>query len=205
MSVDLSGEITAIATAVLAVFAIVTAYYARKAFLKQSQEVRAIERQVKDQEELTRQQAELLGIQSGQLKLQQQQLDEQRAERRRAQATRILISAEPRPDPRTSESAGPISTSYVTVRNTSSQPIYDLRFLFRESDGEWTQLSDPPDQADVLMPGKQYDYPVDVEIPYVAFIADPSLVAAGVVFRDASGVHWHLYSDGRFGEEPVTG
>jgi hypothetical protein len=39
MSVDLSGEITAVATAVLAVFAIVTAWYARKAFLKQSQEV----------------------------------------------------------------------------------------------------------------------------------------------------------------------
>ena len=37
MSVDLSGEITAIATAVLAVFAIATAWYARKAFLKQSQ------------------------------------------------------------------------------------------------------------------------------------------------------------------------
>jgi hypothetical protein len=32
MSVDLSGEITAIATAVLATFAIVTAWYARRAF-----------------------------------------------------------------------------------------------------------------------------------------------------------------------------
>jgi|HubBroStandDraft_6_1064221.scaffolds.fasta_scaffold64590_3 hypothetical protein len=32
MSVDLSGEITAIATAVLAAFAIVTAWYARRAF-----------------------------------------------------------------------------------------------------------------------------------------------------------------------------
>ena len=40
MSVDLSGEITAIATAVLAFFAIVTAIYAIRAFCKQSQEVR---------------------------------------------------------------------------------------------------------------------------------------------------------------------
>ena len=39
MSVDLSGELTAIATAVLAFFAIVTAVYARRAFLKQSKEV----------------------------------------------------------------------------------------------------------------------------------------------------------------------
>lgn len=78
MSADLSGEITAIATAVLAVFAIVTAFYARQAFRKQSQEVSAVERQVKDQQELTMQQSELLKIQSGQLELQRQQLDHQR-------------------------------------------------------------------------------------------------------------------------------
>ena len=36
--------LTAAGTLVLAVFAIVTAWYARQAFLKQSQEVRAIER-----------------------------------------------------------------------------------------------------------------------------------------------------------------
>ena len=53
MSADLSGEITAIATAVLADFAIIMAWYARRAFLKQSQEVRD--------------QAEILRIQNGQL------------------------------------------------------------------------------------------------------------------------------------------
>jgi len=79
MSVDLSGEITAIATAVLAAFAIVTAWYARRAFLKLSQEVGAIEQQVRDAQELARQQAELLRIQSGQLELQRQQSDEQHA------------------------------------------------------------------------------------------------------------------------------
>ena len=42
------------ATVALAVFAIVTASYARRAFLKQSQEVRAIEQQVQDAQELTR-------------------------------------------------------------------------------------------------------------------------------------------------------
>ena len=78
MSVDLSGEIAAMATAVLAVFAIVTAVFAVLAFRKQSREVRAIERQVTDQQELTQQQAELLKVQSGQLELQRQQFDEQR-------------------------------------------------------------------------------------------------------------------------------
>ena len=80
MSLLFATQLTAIATAVLAVFAIVTAWYARWAFLKQSQEVRAIERQVQDAQELTRQQAELLRIQSGQLDLQRQQFDDQRAD-----------------------------------------------------------------------------------------------------------------------------
>jgi hypothetical protein len=79
MSLNLSGEITAVATAVLAFFAIVTPFYAVRAFRKQAQEVRAIEQQVKDQEELTRQQAELLKIQSGQLELQREQLGDQRS------------------------------------------------------------------------------------------------------------------------------
>ena len=52
MSLIFATQLTAVATAVLAVFAIVTAFYARQAFRKQSQEVSAIERQVTDQQEL---------------------------------------------------------------------------------------------------------------------------------------------------------
>ncbi len=79
MSLIFATQLTAVATAVLAVFAIVTAVYAVRAFRKQSQEVSAIERQVIDHQELARQQAELLKVQSGQLELQRQQLDGQRA------------------------------------------------------------------------------------------------------------------------------
>jgi hypothetical protein len=70
--------LTAAATIVLAVFAIFTAWYARKAFLKQSQEVAAIERQVSDEQELTRQQAKLIEIQTGQLEALRGQLEDQR-------------------------------------------------------------------------------------------------------------------------------
>ena len=49
MPVDLSGEISAVATVALALFAIVTVMLAYLAFRKQSREVRAIERQVIDQ------------------------------------------------------------------------------------------------------------------------------------------------------------
>lgn len=71
--------ITAIATVVLAVFAIVTARYARKAFREQSREVAAIEQQVKDGQDVARQQAELLKVQSEQLELQRRQLEDQQA------------------------------------------------------------------------------------------------------------------------------
>ncbi|PZS10980.1 MAG: hypothetical protein DLM70_00100 [Chloroflexi bacterium] len=50
---------------------VATAILAGLTFRKQSQEVTAIEQQVKDQEEVTRHQAKLLEIQSRQLELQQ--------------------------------------------------------------------------------------------------------------------------------------
>jgi hypothetical protein len=78
MSLIFATQLTAVATAALAALAIVTAWYARRAFLKQSQEVQAIEQQVKDQEGVTRQQARLLEVQSAQLDLQRRQFDEQR-------------------------------------------------------------------------------------------------------------------------------
>lgn len=70
--------LAAIATAVLAVGAIVTAILAYLAFRKQSREVQAIERQVADGQELARQQAKLIEIQTGQLETLRGQLDEQR-------------------------------------------------------------------------------------------------------------------------------
>jgi hypothetical protein len=64
MPVDLSGELTAIATAVLAVFAILTTIYAVRAFRKQSQEVSD--------------QASMLKVQSERLEVYRTQIDEQR-------------------------------------------------------------------------------------------------------------------------------
>ena len=174
MSSDLSAEITAIATAVLAVFAIVTAFFARQAFRKQSQEVRAIERQVKDQHELTRQQAELLKVQSGQLELQRQQLDDQRKastdqakvlklqadelreslaarqraaeEQRKAQASKVfIVEAEGLSRP----PSGPPAIPFVVARavNSSDQPVYDAEFYWRRgsaSHGEPRAARHPP-------------------------------------------------------------
>jgi hypothetical protein len=87
MSLEVATWFTAIATVLLAAFAIVTVWYARQAFHKQSQEVAAIEHQVADGRELARQQAELLKVHSGQLELQRRQLEREQDERRRSQAS----------------------------------------------------------------------------------------------------------------------
>jgi hypothetical protein len=108
MSVDLSGEITAIATAALALFAIVTAAFAILAFRKQSQEVRdqaemlmVQSAQLAEQQKLGQKQTEVLELQASELR---ESLDERKREseqRRSAQASRAYLALEtsvPRPE-----------------------------------------------------------------------------------------------------------
>jgi hypothetical protein len=220
MSVDLSAEITAIATAALAVFAIVTAFYARQAFRKQSQEVSAIERQVKDQQELTRQQAELLKVQSGQLELQREQLDDQRKanagqaevlklqadelreslaarqraaeEQRKAQASKVFIEeAEGLSRP----PSGPPAVPFVVARavNSSDQPVYDVEFYWRR--GSASHGEPNPEPLGILMPGEREEKSRD-------FPPDTNMAVSGAIlrFRDASGVKWIRRPDGRLVE-----
>jgi hypothetical protein len=79
MSLLTANQVTAIAMAVLAAFAIITAVFAAAAFFKQREEVRTLQKEAKDQETLIKQQGELLKVQAGQLEVQRQQLDDQRA------------------------------------------------------------------------------------------------------------------------------
>jgi hypothetical protein len=73
MSSDLSGEITAIATAVLAAFAIITAVVAYMAFRRQGEEVGILQQQMREQ---------------------QQVLTREARDRHRAQASRVFLSLE---------------------------------------------------------------------------------------------------------------
>jgi len=101
MSVDLSGEIAAIATAVLAVFAIITAWYARRAFLKQSQEVRdqaemlrIQAEQFAEQRKINERQTEVLALQAADLRESLEERKRDALERRRAQASQVFIFIE---------------------------------------------------------------------------------------------------------------
>lgn len=216
---DVPGWITAIATAGLLVGAIVTAIYAVRAFRKQSQEVSVIEQQVKDQQEVTNQQAKLLEVQSGQLDLQRQQLDDQRhlnakqsevlelqadelreslverkreaAEQRKAQASMVFIwqYAESMP-PR-----GPTVTAHV--RNISDQPIYNPELRWHRGTAGH---GDPnPEPLPTIMPGDEIargrQFPPDTNM---------DVSGAVVRFTDAAGVRWLRRPDGYLNEFPAT-
>jgi hypothetical protein len=222
MSLIFATQLTAIATAVLAVFAIATAWYARRAFLKQSQEVAAIERQVKDQQELTMQQAGLLKIQSGLLEVQRQQLDDQRnanvgqaevlklqadelreslaarqraaEEQRKAQASKVFI-AEDQGTYLPPSGPPPVPTANARVVNSSDQPIYEADFYWRR--GSASRGEPNPEPLGIIMPGGQVVRGRD-------FPPDTNMAVSGAIlrFRDAAGVRWIRRPDGGLSEHP---
>src|SRR5258708_38357055 len=77
MSLLLATEITAVATAVPAVGAVVTAILAGLAFKTQAQQVKLLARQLDDQQILTRQQSEAILLQFQQLDVNRKQLEQQ--------------------------------------------------------------------------------------------------------------------------------
>jgi hypothetical protein len=195
MSVDLSGEITAIATAVLAVFAIVTAIYAIRAFRKQSQEVSDQANMLQVQSDQLAEQRKVNEKQIKVLELQGQELGESLTERkreaeqrRRAQASRVFISEE-------RGASGSLVTASVV--NTSQQPVYNVII-------SWHLGHRPEGQHYLtpLMPGHEATdsrrAPPDT---------DPTIFGATAFFRDAAGMTWRTRPDGQLeeitpGQEP---
>lgn len=215
--------LTAIGTVVLAAFAVVTAVYARKAFREQSREVAAIEQQVKDEQEVTRQQAELLKVQTGQLELQRQQLEDQRAasarqaevldlqavelheslddrkreaaRQRRAQATYVFITESKSPERHLGGSKPTTPLITAGVKNSSNEPIYGAELRWYLGSSGYGEPS--PEPLGVLLPGadekRSRKYPQG---------ADLDQCGAVLRFSDAAGFSWLRYSNGFLEEGP---
>ena len=190
--------LTAVATVVLAVGAIVTGILAYLAFRKQSREVSAIEGQVADERELTRQQAELLRVQTGQLEVLRAQLEEQRktsskqAEVLELQAEDLLKSLEEREraaDERKRSQAVSVTAWYgrekpdgtrwgAWLRNGSSLPIMAVQVTFFyvphiELGSKWAlSLRDSVAAELIAVMPPQQDRFIDIPVETVESIRD---------------------------------
>ena len=199
MSVDLSGEITAIATAGLAVFAIVTAIYAIRAFRKQSKEVsdqaemlKVQSQQLAEQRKLNEEQLGVLALQATELR---ESLDQRKREaetRRKAQASRVYMWQERAPK----ETFDSPSEVRALARNASDQPVYDAELYWRHGSAGH---GDPnPEPLGAIMPDSETFS--DREFP-----DDSNMDACGAIlrFRDAAGIKWIRRPDGGLVEQDL--
>jgi hypothetical protein len=210
--------LTAIATAVLALFAFVTAILAGLAFLKQSREVRAVEDQVADGQKVTRQQAKLLQVQTDQLKVQQDQFEAQRkfnaaqavvldlqaselrvsveqrkreaGERRRVQAAMIFLNRGPAPTP----------IEFGKVGAEERPPMDQVAVVNSSSQPVYDAELHWPARSPQDSPGS---HPFGTIMPGAApkTYLVPKNAEAFLWFRDAAGVKWVLKTDGRLSEQ----
>jgi hypothetical protein len=127
---------TAIATCILAIFAVVTAWYARKAFREQSEEVRTLKTQLKDQEDLNAKQTPVLELQTRELQesIEERRRDREESERRQAihVAAWVLVEQEDEGGRHEvdlddlSEFDSATMRVYEVVQNASDEPIWDV-------------------------------------------------------------------------------
>jgi hypothetical protein len=175
MSLIAANQITAIATGLLALFAIFTTVFAYFAFKAQSDQVSIL----KGQEERAAE------------------------ERRRGQAARVYLTEVTTPGfaaiPDSVQTPGGRAARrhalVVSVHNTSEQPIYDLRIHWVD----WAAKvqAGVEDKRDTLGPGNTTE--ADRELPDNVTVGQFRAIA---YFRDAAGLRWTLTADGKLKPVP---
>jgi hypothetical protein len=197
--------VTAVATAMLAVFAVVTAIFAIKAFGKQSQEVRdqaamlkvqsdqlAAQRdQLRDQQALNARQTEVLELQAHELRESLDARKRQADERRRTQAEQVFTRVD-RPGATPADIPGGASYQIaVHVKNASAQPIRGVMFTWYRGHSFWGE----PETVPYLMPGDEHSAARRLPDDLAGNI-DLRIFGATVMFRDRAKVLWRIKPDG---------
>ena len=189
MSVELSGEVTAVATAALTVLAIVTSVFAILAFRKQSQDVHdqasmlgVQQRQLDEQRMINGQQTKVLELQVTELRESIDDRIREGEQRRRSQATRVFVEMRGSPE------EGVVRVPYV--RNASDLPIYAVQLWNRDTRLNWDILG-------AIMPGEQSGG------HGLARQSSSALKLSDVIltFGDAAGVNWIRMPDGALSEQ----
>jgi hypothetical protein len=200
MSLIFATQFSALATAVLAVFAVVTAVFAILAFRKQSKEVSDQAEMLKVQSDqlaedrtVNAEQIRVLKLQADDLRESLKERQREAEERRRAQASRVFIEAGHQP-PRQGKAINGVTSARTSAKiiNDSNQPIYEAEIIWHDgalSIAEilsWTAAT----PVGVVMPGASVSQTT----------ADPDARTAGVRFRDAADIRWVRSSDGHLAD-----
>jgi hypothetical protein len=171
MSLIAATQITAIATVVLALGAIITAWFAIKAFRKQTQEVALL----------------------------QQQAERDIDQRRRAQASQVFLELRSLATKEFVTSGDPPEPYGASAHNLSSLPVYQLSVIWtgwyepcRDPIGRLISASELQPLANRLMPGKTTT---------ARHTPENAVPHPWLLFRDAAGVEWLTDTDGHLIEQ----
>ena len=193
--------LSAAGTIVLAVFAIVTAWYARRAFLKQSKKVsdqaemlELQRRQLAEQEKTTAKQVEVLELQAVDLRESLNERKQEAEDRRRAQAAQVAAWF----------AWAPVTDGMfdgagwgATVRNASGLPIYDISVFFHTAEEPVRGLGWIPAAAGsstesirVLPPMSERHLAIPPDVARQREKCDANVYVVSIWFTDAGGNRW---------------
>jgi hypothetical protein len=192
MSLIFATQLTAIATAALAVFAILTTIYAVRAFRKQSQEVsdqasmlQVQSEQLAEQRKVNAEQIRVLALQAAELRESLEERKREAVERRNAQAAQVHVVLK---GVARSDDYPPLIEATVVNGSERQQPVYDV-MLYWHHGREGYGTPNPQSLGTVLSGEKEArrrEFPRG---------ADPAECGAFLAFRDALGAKWVKTSD----------
>jgi hypothetical protein len=204
MSLILATQVTAVATAFLAAFAIITAIFAVLAFRKQSIEVQdqagmlqVQSKQLTEQQRINERHIKVLELQAIELHDSTAVRKHEAELVRRAQASRVFITQERELDlDAIDRYPGPRDAGHrvkATVLNSSDQPIYGAEIRWHL--GTAGHANTDSDLVGTIMPGAEAistrPLPPDAQV---------NITGADVRFTDGSGARWLRRLDGDLDE-----
>jgi hypothetical protein len=208
MSLIFATQLTAVATTLLAAFAIVTAWYARRAFRKQSDAVNDGRKMINQQEDMLRVQSDRLDVYRGQVE-EQHHINATHSEVLELQVHEIHASLEQRERAAEEErraQAAKVSAWFggdgsglwgARIRNASDLPIVDVRVFFyyiaeKTPGGAWEPIlrGAPTERIRVIPPQADRFFVIPEQVTSMMDQIGDDIYAVGIRFTDAAGNSW---------------
>jgi hypothetical protein len=195
---------------VLALGAIVTSWFAIRAFGKQTEEVTDQARMLKvqsdqlsvlrdqqaDQRKINEEQTRVLALQAEELKASLSQRKDEAEAKRQAQASKVVCWFAPRPGGIVVEESGPVGWGAI-IRNSSDLPVFDVRTFFhyiaeKWPGGDWEPVlrGGPVEKIRVIPPKDDRFVFIPEQVRNMMDQVDASIYVVSIEFTDAAGNRW---------------